>query len=95
MTSLLFIAIICEANKGELVAHKGLWYGKGFLFSSILLDVIKVTGVDVTAQFRHHRGSSYQKHKRLIITHQVHDEFCDKLLNQRFSQQSQKIKIQV
>lgn len=54
---LLLIAVVSEAYKGELVAHKGLWYWKGLLLSPIFLNVIKITGVNVTAQFRHYRGS--------------------------------------
>lgn len=54
LADLLLAAVVSEANKGELVAHEGLWYGKGLLLSPILLNVIKVTGVNVTAQFRHY-----------------------------------------
>lgn len=54
---LLLTAVVSEAYKGELVAHKGLWYRKGLLLSPILLYVIKITGVNVTAQFRHYGGS--------------------------------------
>lgn len=54
---LLLTAVVSEAYEGELVAHKGLWYGEGLLLSPVLLDVVKVTGVNVTAQLRHHWGS--------------------------------------
>ena len=59
LAHLLLIAVVCEAHEGELVAHKGLWYGEGLLLPSILLNVVKVTGVNVTAQFRHYWGSRY------------------------------------
>ena len=57
MVYLLVVAVVSEADKGELVAHEGLWYGEGLLVTSILLNVVKVTGVNVTAQFRHYWGS--------------------------------------
>lgn len=57
LADLLLIAVVSEAYKGELVSHKCLRYWEGLLFTSILLDVVKVTGVDVAAQFRHYWGS--------------------------------------
>lgn len=57
LADLLLIAVVSEAYEGELVAHEGLWYREGLLLSPILFDVIKVTGVNVTAEFRHDRGS--------------------------------------
>lgn len=63
LADLLLIAVVSEAYEGELVAHKGLWYGEGLLLPPILLDVIKVTGVNVTAQFRHYWGSRCTGHK--------------------------------
>lgn len=53
----LLIAVVSEAYERELVAHKGLWYWKGLLLSPIFLNVIKVTGVNITAQFRYYWGS--------------------------------------
>lgn len=57
LADLQLIAVVSEAYKRKLVAHKCLWYGEGLFFSPILLNVIKVTGVNVTAQFRHYWGS--------------------------------------
>lgn len=57
MCDLLVIAVVSEAHKGELVAHKGLGYRKGLLLSSVFFNVIEVAGVNVTAQFRHNRSS--------------------------------------
>lgn len=64
LADLLLIAVVSEAYKGELVSHKCLWYWEGLLFTPILLDVIKVTGVDVTAQFRHDWGGRCTLHKK-------------------------------
>lgn len=65
LTDLLVTAVVGEAYEGELVAHKGLWYGEGLLLPPILLNVIKVTGVNVTAQFRHYWGSRCTGHKKM------------------------------
>lgn len=62
---LLLIAVVSEAYEGQLVAHKGLWYGEGLLLPPILLDVIKVTSINVAAQFRHYWGSRYTEHKKV------------------------------
>lgn len=64
LADLLLITVIGEAYKRELVAHKGLWYGKGLLLSPILLNVIKVTGVSVTAKFGDYRGSRCTQQRR-------------------------------
>lgn len=64
LADLLLIAVVSEAYKGELVSHKCLWYWEGLLFTPILLDVIKVTGVDVTAQFRHDWGGRCTLHQK-------------------------------
>ena len=53
-------AIVGEAHKRQLVAHESLWYGEGLLVSPVRLDVVKVTGVDVAAQLRHHRGRRWK-----------------------------------
>lgn len=63
LADLLLIAVVSEAYKGELVSHKCLWYWEGLLFTPILLDVVKVTGVDVAAQFRHDWGSRCALHR--------------------------------
>lgn len=54
---ILLVAVVREPYEGELVAHKSLWYGESLLLPPILLDVIEVTGVNVTAQLRHYWGS--------------------------------------
>lgn len=64
LADLLLIAVVSEAYKGELVSHKCLWYWEGLLFTPILLDVIEVTGVDVTAQFRHDWGGRCTLHQK-------------------------------
>lgn len=56
VANILLVAVVGEANKGELVAHEGLWYRKRLFFPSVLFDVIKVTGVNVAAQLRHNWG---------------------------------------
>ena len=64
LADLLMIAVVSEAYERELVAHKGLWYGEGLLFPPILLNVIKVTSVSVTAQFRHYWGCRCTQDKK-------------------------------
>lgn len=82
LADLLLVAVICKAYKGELVSHKCLWYWEGLLFTPILLDVIKVTGVDVTAQFRHYWGgrcTSHQKKVRLGDRRKTQEPSCPKI----------------
>lgn len=57
MANILLVAVVREANKGELVAHEGLWYWERLFLPSVLLDVIEVAGVNVAAQLRHNWGS--------------------------------------
>lgn len=57
VADILLVAVVCKANERELVAHEGLWYWERLLLPPILLNVIKVTGVNVAAQLWHYWGS--------------------------------------
>lgn len=74
LADLLLIAVVSEAYEGELVAHKGLWYGEGLLLPPILLDVIEVTRVNVTAQLGHDWSSRYTGHKTMDDLMMIQDK---------------------
>ena len=63
--NVLVSTVVGEAHEGELVANKGLWCGEGLLLPAVLLDVVKVAGVDVAAELRHHgRRRCRDEHKQ-------------------------------
>lgn len=53
---LLVFLEVGEAHEWQLVAHKGPWCGKGLHVAFVILNLVKVTGVYVTAQLRHYWG---------------------------------------
>ena len=53
--NLLVLLEVGEPHEGKLVAHKGSGLGEG-VAPFDLLNVVKVAGVDVTAQLWDHRG---------------------------------------
>lgn len=63
-------AVVGEAHKWKLIPNKGFGDGEGLLLSPVLLDIIKITRINVTAQLRNHRGGRYmnktQKREREI-----------------------------
>ena len=56
MKHLLILLEVSEAHKGELVADEGSGWRKSLSITFIILDIIKVTGVYVTAQFWNYWG---------------------------------------
>lgn len=56
----LILLEVGEADKWELVADEGFGRRKGLDISFINLDVVKVTGVYVTAQLWHNWGHSWK-----------------------------------
>lgn len=55
--SLVFFEI-SEADEWELVSHKGFGRREGLDVSFIIFYVVKVTGVDVAVELRHHWSHS-------------------------------------
>lgn len=56
----LVLLEVCEANKWQLVAHKGSGWRKGLNISFIILYVVEVTGVYVTVQLWHNWSHSWR-----------------------------------
>lgn len=55
----LVLLEVSEADKWQLVAHKGSGWSKGLSISFIFLYVVKVSGVYVTVQLWHNWGHSW------------------------------------
>ena len=58
MKHLLILLEVSKTHKGELVADEGSGWGKSLRITFIILDIVKVTGVNVTAQFWNYWGNS-------------------------------------
>lgn len=54
---LLVLFEVSEANKGQLISHKGLRSGECLYIAFVIFDLIKVAGVYVTAELWDHRGN--------------------------------------
>lgn len=52
---------IGESNKGKLVSHKSFGSRKGLYVAFIILNLIKVTSVNVTAELWYHWSSRCEK----------------------------------
>lgn len=55
--NLLVLFEVSEANKGQLISHKGLRSGECLYIAFVVFDLIKVAGVYVTAELWDHRGN--------------------------------------
>lgn len=55
--NLLVLFEVSEANKGQLISHKGLRSGECLYIAFVVFDLIEVAGVYVTAELWDHRGN--------------------------------------
>lgn len=55
--NLLVLFEVSEANKGQLISHKGLRSGECLYIAFVVFNLIKVAGVYVTAELWDHRGN--------------------------------------
>lgn len=62
--NLLVFFEVREANKGQLISHKGLRRGECFYITFVIFNLIKIAGVYVTAQLRDHRGNRWWRSER-------------------------------
>lgn len=58
--SLVFFEV-SEANKGQLVSHKGLGSGECLHIAFVIFDLVKIAGVYVAAELWDHRGNRCQR----------------------------------
>lgn len=54
---LLVFFKVCEANKGQLISNEGLRCGECFDIAFVIFNLIKITGIYVTAQLWDHRSN--------------------------------------
>lgn len=59
--NLLVLFEVSEANKGQLISHKGLRSGECLYIAFVVFDLIKVAGVYVTAELWDHRGNRCER----------------------------------
>lgn len=55
--NLLVLFEVSEANKGQLISHKGLRSGECLYIAFVVFNLIKVASVYVTAELWDHRGN--------------------------------------
>lgn len=55
--NLLVFFEVSEANKGQLISHKGLRSGECLYIAFVVFDLVKIAGVYVAAELWDHRGN--------------------------------------
>lgn len=62
--NLLVFFEVSEANKGQLISHKGLRSGECLHIAFVIFNLIKIAGVYVTTELWDHRGNRCQERWR-------------------------------